>query len=703
MRMNSPHVKSLVLVLITSVIPSILFGQNLITGTVTSVPSKSTPDTVKITFTNTSTGNKYSQRTLNGQFTINLPSGTYQRKVEATGNYLVLDTMVINASQTVSEKLIKNKAMTSQMYLNWNLSLLWFLKVLTSTYEGNGRGTTTLSRERNPPLRLFANRDSMPSGLGVYLDNTIIDYTSKTDSIITYRECTTDSIVGISLRYRNSFQYPFSIYGSLGWTDMDMNHPVCYFNTDYINSANAQQAFLREMYRALYMFTYSGDPSMVSYYVSNGVLGLHPDEAEVIERVFTLDNGTDMRKHRDTVITSISNVLPIGFTFTNSNNPSFINNNLEITHSTMSDRDGDGEKNTIWLKLIGNGLDTVMTTENVNDTLFVNSSKLLPDSTYLLEGAVISGFDTVKVPSMNIVTPIDSLVPFTFTEPLDSSTVTYKSKQLEIDYTPYQITDSYGKTITDYIHVSGPGLDTTIITRGIGKVYWDSSRLLLDTLYIIAGKRTNGVDTVSATDTIHFRTPKSPPPPYTPPVPFTFTSPLDGSTIVYVNKKLEIDYSPYSSIAPDGKTVDDMINVKGYGLDTIIITRGIGKVYLDSSRLQLDTPYIIDGKRTDGTDTVSATNIIHFRTPKPLGINDINVINIEYFPNPVTGHLTIRGDVTGKISISLIDISGKELFNSIAYPNGTLSQDIDMSKYNRGLYFIRLKTDQNLKVFKIIK
>ena len=50
-------------------------AQNIISGSIFSVPSRTVPDTVKVTFTNVFTGDKYAQRTVSGIYVRQKKSG----------------------------------------------------------------------------------------------------------------------------------------------------------------------------------------------------------------------------------------------------------------------------------------------------------------------------------------------------------------------------------------------------------------------------------------------------------------------------------------------------------------------------------------------------------------------------------------------------------------------------------------------------
>jgi hypothetical protein len=403
-------------------------AQWIVSGTVQTVPSRTTPTEAKITLTNTSNGNKYAQRTRDGTFTLNVPNGTYEEKVEVQGNYLLQGNVSITGNKTINEKIIEDKPLTSELYLGWNRSLLFLFKSLTATTDGSPRGTL-LSRARDSPLKIFArNYDpedpiSMPQGIRPYLDTILADINVKTDAILQFVETGTDP-VRVQFQYPTSAEMPMS--GVFGWTMfnydltniwIDRQFLLYYMNNNQHNKNNG--IFARELYRATAMFTNSADPAMVSYTSGPTAARFHPDESEVIKRVFTLDNGTDMFRHKDVVVTSIPNVLPQLITFSapaNNSTITYVDDNLVINYTSINPRDGDGEAQRVVVRLRGNGLDQYITDANTDGIILVPKTTFEPLKQYTLEGMTISGFDTLSAANtITFNTPED--IPTTISEP----------------------------------------------------------------------------------------------------------------------------------------------------------------------------------------------------------------------------------------------------------------------------------------------
>lgn len=80
--------------------------------------------------------------------------------------------------------------------------------------------------------------------------------------------------------------------------------------------------------------------------------------------------------------------------------------------------------------------------------------------------------------------------------------------------------------------------------------------------------------------------------------------------------------------------------------------------------------------------------------------------NIAVFPNPATSQLTIHVDskIDSKLSIQLLDMNGKLLFNEIS---GSMNEDniLDLTKYTAGLYLLRISDSAGIPIeaFKISK
>ena len=70
------------------------------------------------------------------------------------------------------------------------------------------------------------------------------------------------------------------------------------------------------------------------------------------------------------------------------------------------------------------------------------------------------------------------------------------------------------------------------------------------------------------------------------------------------------------------------------------------------------------------------------------------------YPNPANNRLNLEGLENVKV-ISLLDVTGKVVFNKANISENTLT--IDLSNVGKGMYFIQLETEENISSYKIIK
>ena len=74
---------------------------------------------------------------------------------------------------------------------------------------------------------------------------------------------------------------------------------------------------------------------------------------------------------------------------------------------------------------------------------------------------------------------------------------------------------------------------------------------------------------------------------------------------------------------------------------------------------------------------------------------------LKLFPNPTTGRFTIESSgITGTADLTVADIHGKEIFRQWIGNSGT---PIDISSLSAGVYFIRLRTHDQVEFGKIVK
>lgn len=92
---------------------------------------------------------------------------------------------------------------------------------------------------------------------------------------------------------------------------------------------------------------------------------------------------------------------------------------------------------------------------------------------------------------------------------------------------------------------------------------------------------------------------------------------------------------------------------------------------------------------------------------KPVGINDNihNKVMMRCFPNPNSGQFTLGIDLQGetKLSIKLFHFTGQRIYSEeIDSVIGTYTQQMDLSEYSKGVYYLQVLTDNTLITQKII-
>ena len=82
-----------------------------------------------------------------------------------------------------------------------------------------------------------------------------------------------------------------------------------------------------------------------------------------------------------------------------------------------------------------------------------------------------------------------------------------------------------------------------------------------------------------------------------------------------------------------------------------------------------------------------------------LGVEDFDNIKISYSPNPVTSVLDIKCEETIK-SVSVLNTLGQIVYSK-NYDENNLQ--LDLSGLPAGSYFVKVKNEEKMKFFKIIK
>jgi parallel beta-helix repeat protein len=114
------------------------------------------------------------------------------------------------------------------------------------------------------------------------------------------------------------------------------------------------------------------------------------------------------------------------------------------------------------------------------------------------------------------------------------------------------------------------------------------------------------------------------------------------------------------------------------------------------SSLGTQTDDIEGNLRDDGTPDIGA-----YEYSDPLSINDLERINLKVYPNPVSENLYIKSKNQNINNITINDILGKQVLSKKNINN--TSTTICLREFEKGLYFVKISTDSNSKIFIIIK
>ena len=82
-----------------------------------------------------------------------------------------------------------------------------------------------------------------------------------------------------------------------------------------------------------------------------------------------------------------------------------------------------------------------------------------------------------------------------------------------------------------------------------------------------------------------------------------------------------------------------------------------------------------------------------------VGINQEQLQNIEFYPNPVESELTVNPGNDAKCEINVFDLSGKPILNQ----SGAGSQFIPFTNISSGIYMMELTIDGKKQIHPIVK
>lgn len=76
--------------------------------------------------------------------------------------------------------------------------------------------------------------------------------------------------------------------------------------------------------------------------------------------------------------------------------------------------------------------------------------------------------------------------------------------------------------------------------------------------------------------------------------------------------------------------------------------------------------------------------------------------HLKFIPNPSTGIFNLKTDSAQQLSISVIDITGKEILNQQNVNIQDNNYKIDLSNYSSGIYVLSIKTSTTTTIKKLI-
>ena len=170
----------------------------------------------------------------------------------------------------------------------------------------------------------------------------------------------------------------------------------------------------------------------------------------------------------------------------------------------------------------------------------------------------------------------------------------------------------------------------------------------------------------------------------------------DVTTMDYVH----LDYYTDDSTALGFYVIQEGTGENGYSIDTELgITTGQWvSVDIPLSHYTGTDLSGVNQIKTDGNGTVYLDNI-YFYTEPTAGIEDAELSQFTYFPNPVNNVLTIKAQASID-SITVYNMLGQSVIRSA--PN-TNNSTVDMSVLQTGAYFVQVSINKTLKTVRVIK
>ena len=170
----------------------------------------------------------------------------------------------------------------------------------------------------------------------------------------------------------------------------------------------------------------------------------------------------------------------------------------------------------------------------------------------------------------------------------------------------------------------------------------------------------------------------------------------DVTTMDYVH----LDYYTDDSTALGFYVIQEGTGENGYSIDTELgITTGQWvSVDIPLSHYTVTDLSGVNQIKTDGNGTVYLDNI-YFYTEPTAGLEDAELSQFTYFPNPVNNNLSLRAQQNIQ-NVSVLNMLGQEVMRIAPH---SISSEVDMSALNAGAYFVKVTINDTTETIKIIR
>ena len=107
------------------------------------------------------------------------------------------------------------------------------------------------------------------------------------------------------------------------------------------------------------------------------------------------------------------------------------------------------------------------------------------------------------------------------------------------------------------------------------------------------------------------------------------------------------------------------------------------------------------------TVTLTATNAcgtnVYTSTITILGIDEENLLSLMVYPNPTNGLVYVKTSMTGTVFVQILDMNGRELYQSETDVKDGSAPIADISSFECGTYFVHIKMNDSVMQTRIVK